>query len=88
VHERSSRAHLADVEHSHLPVDLGVPQAAGSADAQPELPAEKPSDPFPHMPVDGILGPTREAEIEVLGPSRHKSVQPGAPRAGSAPIAG
>jgi hypothetical protein len=34
MHGTSSQAPLVEVDHSHLFVDLGVPEAAGSADAQ------------------------------------------------------
>jgi len=66
-----------DVDHSHLPVDLGVPKAAGSADAKLVPPTKETSSPLPHMPFDGIIGLTRKAEAEVFGPSRQESVEPG-----------
>ena len=71
----SSQAHLVEVDHSHLSVDLGVSEAAGSADAKLVPPTEKPSDPFPHMPADRFVGLTCVAEAEVLGPARQKSVE-------------
>jgi len=71
------QARLVEVNHSYLPVDLGVAETAGSANADFVPPAEEPSDPIPHMPADSLIGLDCRAEAEVLGPSRQKSVQPG-----------
>jgi hypothetical protein len=72
----SSQARVVDVDHSHLSMDLGMPEAAGSADAQLVPPAEEPPYSFLHMPADRIIGLTGETEAEVLGPSRQESVEP------------
>ena len=77
MHGASSQTRLVDVDYPQLPMDLGVSETTGSADAQFVPPAEKPSDSIPHMPSDGIIGLACEAEPEVLGPARHKSVEPG-----------
>src|SRR4051794_21769809 len=76
MHGSPGQARLADVDHSHLPMDLGVPEAAGSADAKLVPPTKETSSPFPYMPADRIIGLTSEAEAEVLGPSRQESVEP------------
>jgi len=76
MHGTPGQARLADVEDSHLPKDLGVPEAASSADAKLVPPTEETSSPFPHMPADRVIGLTGEAEAEVLGPSRQESVEP------------
>ena len=66
-----------NVDHSHLPVNLGVPEAAGSADAKLVPSTKETSSPLPHMPFDGNVGLTRKAKAEVFGPPRQESVEPG-----------
>jgi hypothetical protein len=77
MHGASSQTRLMDFDYSQLPMDLSMSETTGSADAQFVPSAEKPSDSIPHMPSDGIIGLACEAEPEVLGPARHKSVEPG-----------
>jgi hypothetical protein len=73
----SAPAHLLKIDHPHFPIDLGVSESAGSTDAQLVPSAEKPSDPFHHMPADSIIGLTCEAKAEVLSPSPQKAVEAG-----------
>jgi len=68
------QAHLVDIDHSHLSVDLGIPEAAGSADTQLVPSAEEPPDPGSHMPADSVIGLTCMAEAEVPSPSQQESV--------------
>jgi hypothetical protein len=72
----SSQARLVQVDHSYLSVDLGVPEAAGSADTKLVSPTEKPPDPFPEMLADCFVGLACVAEAEVLGPAQEKAVEP------------
>jgi hypothetical protein len=50
MHGSSPQAHLVEVDHSCFPVDLGVAEATGSADAQFVPPAEELADTLDHVP--------------------------------------
>src|SRR6476469_2527305 len=76
MHGPSPQARLVEVDHSHLSVDLGVTEAAGSADTKLVSPTEKPPSPFPEMPADSGVGLACVAEAEVLGPAQEKAVEP------------
>ncbi len=55
MHGPSLQARLEDIDHSHFPEHLGIAEAPCSADAQLMPPAEESSDPFQHVPADGII---------------------------------
>ena len=76
MHGPSSQARLEDINHSRIPEHLGVAEAPRSADAQLMPPTEESSDPFQHVPADGIIRLARKAEAEVFGPSQLESVEP------------
>jgi hypothetical protein len=42
----SAQAHLLEIDHPRLPIDLGVAETLGSADAQVVPSTEKPPDTF------------------------------------------
>ena len=66
-----------EVDHPCFPIDLGVPEATRSADAQFVPAAEELSDTLDNMPANRCIGLTSEAETEVLSPSQQESVEPG-----------
>jgi hypothetical protein len=49
----SAQAHLLEIDHSRLPVDLGVAETLGSSDAQFVPSTQKPPDTVEHVPERG-----------------------------------
>jgi hypothetical protein len=76
MHGPSSQAHLLEIDHPYLPVDLGVAEAAGSADAQFVPSTEKPSDTLDDVPADLRVGTYCVAKAEVLSPTDQEAVEP------------
>src|SRR4029079_18152814 len=76
MHRSSLQAHLMEVNHTHLAVDLGESEVAGSSwEFVPTT--EKPPYPARNMPPQSRVRPAGVGKPEVLGPSHHEAVQPG-----------